>query len=1270
MYTGRWSSGIWTNRSPLRDANTSRLVEKFYGAAGDALIAGSNVEITNRLTLARRPGNSVFDTSNTYSNVKGFYDFRVFSSTNEEIQVMIDQADALYALYNSTKSKIWTKQTGAGQSYMQSVGNTLYWGDGASNKKWLQSLVQWSSGAQWNTASTPFLNTFLIDPNGNIQQLTATNIPVVSISVVDNVLTVNSSESLVGVLSAGMNVSFPGSMNASFLEFQTVNITAVSGDAITASFVTENYSGAESDVYITETSGGANPTSGTSTPVWSTQVPSVSNNFQGGVTQDGMVRWTNRGNPVMNWGIAPPTTALTPKIGTSSIAWQSNTFYSGPGVIIDSNGNLQQVSKPGQSGASAPAWGTTLYGTTTDGGVTWIMIQTAASMTWQANTAYNTAQTFTITSVSAASGSTTVYNGSFPGGGSNAYANLVFVTSALQNAANNGAFVCTASTTTSITLKNAGGVAETAQGQAVSNPSYVIGNATGTNCLFAPGTFDSISIEGDVSAYYFGGHPTTGAVGSFLMTYPTSLSSATASDTTLNSLYFYNGGASGGGNILDWNTINGSGAITGVTQPFSSQPTHDYSLIITATLNVPVAGQYSFTITHKDGMFWGIGNGATVVSGPASSANPIGQTATAAQGYPSFGGQNLGGGDNVAFTDNYVINFPTAGTYPIEIDFAYWYRLGLQLNVTCNGLVLPNGTPTSGANAPIWPVWSTSFAPNYPFVAETNGIIKWYNYGPVTDFTWAASTSFTLPGTRIIDTNSNYEFPYRTGITGGTAPTFGSGLNSLTADNPNLIWINQGAATVINNGTVSAFNGGYHYCLALVNTLDNTVSNATPLSQTTGNFVGADGVSFAPGEGLNLNAIDPQADYVAIFRTTDGESVPFLIPGTFTTYTLPLSQYLTEGYTDATPDTELNNLVQAPIAGQNTVPNAGAQNLTYHLNRIWFSVGNTVYWTAGPATPCGNGVNGVPPLNYDSFPSLVKRIVPTTSGAMVFTVSDVYIIQGNGTAQSPIQDGRLLLQGIGLSSYNALDVNGSIIGFFTTDKQFVIIDPNAGVSNVGAPIADQFRSWTPSSAYVAWHVNGDDQGWYVSNGSTGWWRLMTTPAPEQGYTWSPFATIQGGCGVLKSIETSPGTHNLLIGPTGTGSILNRNLSYWQDGTTPYTANAVIGSAVLAQPGQTAVVSFLTTDAVNVGTALTLGLLIDEALPYYTGEFFALVSNTNDPPELPTSTSILGQRFYMSDLYAQAAAECRHMQIQVNWVAENEPNELLTLTVFGGYKQEL
>ncbi len=1280
IYNGRWSSGIWTNRSPLRDGPTTRIVEKYYGAAGDALIGGSNTEITNRLTLARRPGNPVYD-SNTYVDVDSFYSFRMFSQTQEQIDVMVDQASALYSLYNGVKSLVFTKSTGAGQSYMQSVGNSLYFGNGVDNKKWLQSLVVWSAGMQWNTYASPFFTTFLIDSNGNIQQLIATAIPVVSISVTDNVLTVTSSESLTDLLSSGMIMSFPEVMNATFLENQTVTITAVSGDTFTADFTTDNYTGVENNVYSTEVTGGANPTSGETLPVWNTTVPSASNNFQGGTTQDGQVTWVNRGTPVKNWGIAAGKTAPTAIVGTSNVAWASNTFYSLVSVVVDSNGNLQQVTTAGKSGATQPTWSSTLGTTTSDGTATWTMIQTAASLIWQPNTAYTQSVILNLTSASQNSGGSTVYSGAITGGASDAFAGKTFVITGWTNIVNNGSFTCTASTSTTLTLSNPDGVSETNAAIAKLQGSFVIGNASGTNCLFELATRTQPTLTGNVSAYLYNG-PMSGAVGCVILTNPTSTGSALASTTTENSLRFGGTGESG---PAQWAVVNSAGAVTGTNVPFPSFSAN-FQLVILATFDVPLAGTYTFTINHHDGMIWGIGNGAVLVSG--TNDNPLTgsgfpQTITVAEGYPVFGGTNRGLEGGGLWTDTFTVTFPTAGSYPVEIDYSYWYHSGLELQVLCNGFGMGNitaggGTPESGTNEPAWPQWSVTYAPNYPMVTESNGQLTWSNIGPLTDFSWATNTNFTLPGTTIIDPNGFEEAAYRTGVSGTTAPAFATGANQLTFDNPNLIWINQGLAAIPRTGSLSTFNGGWMYAVALVDTLDNTVSNASPISVATGNFVGVNGVQIAPGSGLpDPSVIDPQADYVAIFRTTDGESTPFLIPGQVTTWTVPLSTYLTQGYLDQTLDTGLNNLISAPIEGENTPPAGGAINLTYHLNRIWYSVGNVVYWTAGSSTPAGNGVNGTPPDNFDTFPSLVKRLVPTTSGLMVFTVSDVYLIQGAATANSPLQGGVPLMQGVGLSSYNALDINGSVIGFFTTDNQFCIIDPSAGVSYAGFPIGDQFRlnngtpgqSWNSANIYVTWHVDGEDQAWYVADGATGWYRLMPTPAPESGYTWCPFATIVGGCGAIQSVEVTPGTHKLLLGPASTGPILNRNLTVFQDNGSSYRAFSIVGSAVLAQPGQVATVGFITTDSIRVQgvTPIVLGLLLDEAYPYYTGSFDILKHWENDPPTLKHSKSIMSQRFYLSDKGEEAV--CRHLQMLVDFGTQSVQNELLTLTVFGGFFQE-
>jgi hypothetical protein len=74
---------------------------------------------------------------------------------------------------------------------------------------------------------------------------------------------------------------------------------------------------------------------------------------------------------------------------------------------------------------------------------------------------------FTLSAAGAASDGSTTYAGTITSGASNALVGLYFTTSGFNNAGNNVAnALCTASTTTTLTLTNGGGVAETNTGSA------------------------------------------------------------------------------------------------------------------------------------------------------------------------------------------------------------------------------------------------------------------------------------------------------------------------------------------------------------------------------------------------------------------------------------------------------------------------------------------------------------------------------------------------------------------------------------------------------------------------------------------------------------------------------------------------------------------------------------------------------------------------------------------------------------------------------------
>ena len=155
---------------------------------------------------------------------------------------------------------------------------------------------------------------------------------------------------------------------------------------------------------------------------------------------------------------------------------------------------------------------------------------------------------------------------------------------------------------------------------------------------------------------------------------------------------------------------------------------------------------------------------------------------------------------------------------------------------------------------------------------------------------------------------------------------------------------------------------------------------------------------------------------------------------------------------------------------------------------------------------------------------------------------------------------------------------------------------------------------------------------------------------------------------MQSVEVLPGTHNLLIGPQTSGPILKRDYRVYSDNGSAYNAFAVLGSLVLAQPGQIAGPEFITTDSVLIGTPLTLAVQLDEIAPVSAGYFETLSACVPDPTELSPSLSVYAQRFYLSQ--TQEPAMCRHLQIQINWGTDTVKNELLSLSLFGFFEQEL
>ena len=165
-----------------------------------------------------------------------------------------------------------------------------------------------------------------------------------------------------------------------------------------------------------------------------------------------------------------------------------------------------------------------------------------------------------------------------------------------------------------------------------------------------------------------------------------------------------------------WTTLSPESVATGSNAIFAAplirtNPTNtqfaNFNFCLTGNIYFPQAGQYLFILTNHDDFIWGIGGGVTLVSatvsgsgeGSSASISGSGQTISVVNGLPLLPRQNYtsGNGGNYGRT-NVIINVPSAGIYPIEVDYDYWYHSGRIL------LIMATPTPsTTPSNATIIP---------------------------------------------------------------------------------------------------------------------------------------------------------------------------------------------------------------------------------------------------------------------------------------------------------------------------------------------------------------------------------------------------------------------------------------------------------------------------------------------------------------------------------------------------------------------------------------
>ena len=135
------------------------------------------------------------------------------------------------------------------------------------------------------------------------------------------------------------------------------------------------------------------------------------------------------------------------------------------------------------------------------------------------------------------------------------------------------------------------------------------------------------------------------------------------------------------------------------TNPTNTQFAN-FNFNLTGSIYFPSGGNYTFVITNHDDFIWGIGGGVSLVSASAinqsgsvsTSIAQSGQTITVVGGYPLLPrGNNTGSSGGSFVTSTVVVSVPSAGIYPIEFGFDYWFHSGRIF------LVMASPTPLASA---------------------------------------------------------------------------------------------------------------------------------------------------------------------------------------------------------------------------------------------------------------------------------------------------------------------------------------------------------------------------------------------------------------------------------------------------------------------------------------------------------------------------------------------------------------------------------------------
>jgi len=1165
--------------------------------------------------------------------INSFYSFRFYNGSSEQIKVIADTAATVYDVNpGSGSTAIFNKSTGSGSSTFKSIGNTLFWGDGVDQKKWLTS-------PPWKATTAYITGSFIVDPNNNVQEAIAPQ----GVWAISTAYTVG---------------QYIFDDNGNIQQVSTAGTSGTSQPPWASTVGDFTIDGTGTLVW---TCMGDSGTSGATLPAWSSTY--------GTTVSDGTVNWICVGNAVQNWGTAYPTVAPANQpsayVGADCRYWAPNTTVAPGYAILDANGNVQLMSSTAPVGGTSylptsytistgspyqnptaaydgdPNSAAYFFGSYTDhigATCTWNFSTTGSAVPpiLRLNVLSEIPATGEILAggyfVYAHSGNHTSSNPSVPQlGGSASQAGISYST-------DGGA--------TWTVVYDLYATARTKQWDTITLPSgtninnvQVQANVWSQDVMVHLVYEINLVCEEDVTL-----SSTALQTGSSIPKWSTTLygvtndgnaywiNSGTISSWVSNSLYTFTGPTA---SIVDTNgnlqVLQNTGTSSTTAPIWALTPG---STTTDGTLTWLNCG--SGTVAAYSG--WTYVYAYHCVDGHVSTASPASYSTGPVMGNIDVPLSGLGSADpqvdatwlfrtvDGGSTFLFMESIPNASSWSLK-DTNPDATLNLFIQAAIDDA---NDPPPVGSVAPeyhLGRVWVAVGNSIYYSQSYTSVGVAVQSFPPLNYFIFPSIV------TRMVSTPS--------------------GLLVFTVSDVFVI-LGTGIDSVF---FVTNFIDG----VGLLSYFALAINGSTPMLLTSdGQFLaittdgGVSELGFPIGD--LLEKFNPASAYISwhvdgsqdkAIYVSDGATGWYRCNPTSTPETgLVWSPFAAiTGGCSAVQSIEVSPGVHRLLVGGTTTVTTTTSSQTVYAYPTSVTSGQN----ATPACLLSTGVSlGAPGTGSITFPTAASE--------------DYFItfIRWTGFSAS-------LPEGATVTSiYGVVDasfVNGSTSGYGNyADAWFGTF--------FGSPTDTTYEE------EGSWYFPPDIQANYPWQNGYPFTpqTTMVSLGTDLSVVSNAFVRVLGAVTSLPT-ELQVSAISIQVNYTASTSvtvntpILMRDPTVFTDNGTAYEANAVFGSIVLAYPGQLAEVVFLTYDSPKIAGANlpSLGVILDEALPYYTGDFTTLNSVVNDPPLLPESSSLSSKRAYMSQ--SQLPAWCRSLQIKVDFGQDAYPEELLSLCIFGGHSSE-